>query len=89
MTRFIIRRDTAESWAEIDPVLDELEPALDTTNDIMKLGDGVHTWKELPEYRRDGVERVLSELRKFLPEWDYPAYAVSAICLEIKERMSR
>lgn len=48
----VVRRDTAKMWKHIDPVLGHMEPALDVTNDIMKLGDGEHRWSELPEYRK-------------------------------------
>lgn len=48
----MVRRDSAEKWAEFDPVLGAYEPALDLTNDIMKLGDGRRRWSELPEYRK-------------------------------------
>lgn len=34
-----------------------------------------------------GVAQVVTELRGFLPEWNYPDYAIAAICLELKERL--
>lgn len=51
--RIIVRRDTADKWAEFDPVLGDFEAALDLTNDVMKLGDGVHRWSELPAYTKE------------------------------------
>jgi hypothetical protein len=56
--RVIVRRDTAEAWAAVDTVLGDLEPALDLTNDLMKLGDGIHKWSELPEYRKASAKRT-------------------------------
>lgn len=43
------RRDTAERWAEFNPVLAEGEPGfvLGSTNHY-KIGDGVHAWNDLP-----------------------------------------
>lgn len=35
-----------------------------------------------------GVEQVMTELRQFLPEWNYPSHVIGAICLEIKARLS-
>lgn len=35
----------------------------------------------------DAAERVMHELRQFLPEWGYPPHVVAAICLEIKARI--
>lgn len=67
--RIIVRRDTAENWERVNPVLDDLEPALDLTNDVMKLGDGVRTWNELPAYSKsNGIERSIRELTDYGPE---------------------
>jgi len=39
---------TAAQWALTDAVLNTGEVGYDTTNQIFKTGDGVHTWANLP-----------------------------------------
>lgn len=42
------RRGTAQEWSEKNPILRFGEPGFDVTNNIFKIGDGVHNWKNLP-----------------------------------------
>lgn len=46
----LVRRDVAEKWQEVNPVLsaDELGYELDTN--IFRLGDGRTAWVDLPKY---------------------------------------
>jgi hypothetical protein len=47
--RFQLRRDNATAWASaLNPVLLAGEPGYDTTNKILKIGDGITTWSLLP-----------------------------------------
>lgn len=48
MTAIRVRRGTAATWASRNPVLQQGEPGLDTTNGIFKLGDGITPWATLP-----------------------------------------
>ncbi|GEM_PF-2613641 len=50
--RFQHRRDTKARWAEINPVLLQGEVGYELDSDQYKLGDGIHTWNQLP-YRGD------------------------------------
>jgi hypothetical protein len=50
----LTRCDTTERWAEHDPVLADREAGWDTDLDILKIGDGVHRWSELPAYSHQG-----------------------------------
>ncbi len=43
-----IRHDTAENWTTRNPVLAQGEFALETDTYLMKIGDGVRTWINLP-----------------------------------------
>ena len=45
--RIQFRRDTAERWAEINPVLMEGELGLESDTLNAKIGDGVHAWNDL------------------------------------------
>lgn len=42
------RRDTAASWASINPLLAEGEMGLETDTDLFKIGDGANLWNDLP-----------------------------------------
>lgn len=46
--RLVTRNDTAEKWAASTAVLAVGEFALDTTNNIVKVGNGVDVWNDLP-----------------------------------------
>lgn len=47
-TTIKIRRDTANNWESTNPRLFNGEPAYDETNKIIKVGDGVTLWNDLP-----------------------------------------
>ena len=49
--RIFLRRDTAANFASTNPVLSEGEPAFDTTNQILKVGDGVTAWNSLSQFQ--------------------------------------
>jgi hypothetical protein len=44
----ILRQGPASEWISVNPVLASGEPGFDTTNNIIKVGDGVKTWTLLP-----------------------------------------
>lgn len=51
----------------------------------------VKTYPELadvlvPIIEEEVREAVINDLRRFLPEWNYPDYVVAAICLELRSR---
>lgn len=47
-TRIRFRRAWAEDWEEINPVLPDGVPGFDKTKNMLKVGDGVKTWNDLP-----------------------------------------
>lgn len=47
-TTIKIRRDTANNWEAANPRLFAGEPAYDETNKVMKVGDGITQWNDLP-----------------------------------------
>lgn len=50
------RRDTAARWSQYNPILLEGEVGYVTDNpNQYKIGDGVHTWNELPFRGFDGT----------------------------------
>ena len=52
--RIFLRRDTAANWSVTSPnpiILSEGEPGFDTTNQILKIGDGVTAWNSLAQFQ--------------------------------------
>ena len=49
--RIFLRRDTAANWASENPVLSEGEPGFDTTNQILKVGNGTTAWNSLSQFQ--------------------------------------
>ena len=52
--RIFLRRDTAANWSVTNPnpiILSEGEPGFDTTNQILKIGDGVTPWNSLAQFQ--------------------------------------
>lgn len=43
----LVRQDTASNWASKNPALKAGEWGYDTTNKIVKIGDGVTKWNDL------------------------------------------
>jgi hypothetical protein len=42
-----LKRDTAANWASVNPVMASGQPGYDTTNKLLKIGDGVTAWSSL------------------------------------------
>ncbi len=49
-TVFKWRRDTAERWAFVNPILSEGEPGLEKDTGKFKIGDGRKPWTKLPYF---------------------------------------
>lgn len=47
LIRMIQRRDTASNWSSANPVLEAGEFGYDTTNKVIKIGDGTTRWNAL------------------------------------------
>lgn len=77
--RLVILNDTAENWAKSTKVLLAGELALDTTNGILKAGDGEHIFNELdslndPSIMGDDKTIVLDEGNLSLKNWGVRYY---------------
>ena len=55
-----LRRDTAANWSSVNPVLASGQPGYDTTNKILKIGDGSVTWSSLPQIGGTGTVTTVS-----------------------------
>lgn len=50
-----LRRDTAANWSSVNPVLGAGQPGYDTTNGILKIGNGSTAWNSLGSIGGGGV----------------------------------
>jgi hypothetical protein len=48
LTTVQLRKGTASEWASVNPVLASGEPGYDLTNRLLKIGDGLSNWVDLP-----------------------------------------
>lgn len=48
--RVQVRRGTTSQWNEIDPILLPGEQGIDTTLNIIKVGNGISRWSDLPGF---------------------------------------
>jgi len=46
--RFELRRNTSSNWTTVNPTLLAGEPGVELDTGQMKIGDGIHTWSDLP-----------------------------------------
>lgn len=60
--KFKIRIDTGSKWASSSLILLVGEPGYDSTNKILKFGDGVNTWPNLSD-TRDTAAQILAKLK--------------------------
>ncbi len=49
--RIFLRRSSASEWASENPILSLGEPGFDTTNEILKIGNGVDQWSALSQFQ--------------------------------------
>jgi len=52
--RILLRRGTSSQWSFYNPVLNAGEPGFDTSNQILKIGDGTTAWNDLDSYSTGG-----------------------------------
>ena len=59
-TNIILRHDTGQNWETKNPVLLKGEAAINTDNNLVKIGDGENPWKVLP-YINDISSAITAE----------------------------
>lgn len=69
-TRIQFRRGTAAEWSAANPILGNGEPGYDTTNDLLKVGNGADTWSNLEELgaTQEDIDSALAALVDSAPE---------------------
>ena len=68
-TQIKLRRDTAANWNVENPVLALGEPGFDTTNNKLKIGNGVDDWNTL-NYLTDATVDLSSVAQNIIPDAD-------------------
>ena len=63
MATIQIRRNTAAGAAASNPVLAQGEPGIETDTMLLKIGDGVTAWNDLPE---EAVYVPLAQVRALI-----------------------
>lgn len=59
--RLIFRNDSTSNFQEKNPVLLQAEPAYDNEAKLLKIGDGVTPWNELPAFAGKGSIPVATD----------------------------
>lgn len=62
VTKLVFRKDSSANWAANNPVLALGEPGFDTTNQILKVGDGVTPWNSLKAQTGGSTNIVNAEI---------------------------
>ena len=55
ISKIQIRRDTAANWSSVNPTLADGEVGLDTSNNLIKYGNGASTWNDLLPFTNQNV----------------------------------
>ena len=58
-TTITLRKGTATQWNVSNPILALGEPGFDTTNGVLKIGDGVQTWNNLLALNNKGIKSTI------------------------------
>lgn len=69
-----LRRDTMLRWELKNPILAEGEPGVETNTGKLKMGDGVHTWLELPYFSPDDGDLTIALEQHIESETPHPVY---------------
>ena len=62
------KRGTAKRWADINPILASGEPGFEYDTGKFKIGDGIHSWKELEYQGNDSKDIEFIDKYNNLPE---------------------
>ena len=83
-TTFKLRRGVSEDWSNVNPILAEGEPGVETDTLKLKIGNGVTPWNDLPYLTGEESETtfiynailVVDELPEVGEEW--PLYKIAS-----------
>ncbi len=72
--RFKMRRDKKDTWAARNPILRDGEPGYEKDTRLMKIGDGLTAWNDLPYTCADGGGGDGSLLQHINSPLPHPVY---------------
>lgn len=81
-TTFKLKRGTAARWAEVNPILEQGEPGFVYDSNLLKIGDGVTPWNDLPYIQGK------SEVVNFSTPEDFPLIGDSNIIYKASRELS-
>lgn len=67
-TTFKLKRGSAVQWAEVNPILGLGEPGFVYDLNLLKIGNGVTAWNDLPYLAEDQASIVTASTRSDFPE---------------------
>lgn len=65
-TVITLRKGLTSNWSSTNPVLANGEPGYDTTNNILKIGDGTSSWNSLSNHKHNIVDINVSSTDRLL-----------------------
>ena len=77
-TTIQIRKGTATQWSSTNPVLGSGEPGFDTTNKILKIGDGSTVWNSLLSTSFVADSAIFSNVNVLSAVYDSVSFSVQA-----------
>lgn len=81
-TTFLLKRGTAQRWAEVNPILQRGEPGFVYDTNHLKIGDGKTPWNELPYIQGK------TEVANYNNYNDFPAYGDPDIIYKAANELS-
>lgn len=81
-TTFKLKRGTAARWTEVNPILEQGEPGFVYDSNLLKIGDGVTPWNDLP-YIQGKAEVV-----NFNTSEDFPVIGDSSTIYKASDELS-
>nr|DAK09845.1 MAG TPA: hyaluronidase [Caudoviricetes sp.] len=73
---FCVRNDTAENFESNNTILDNCEIGYDTTNKVLKIGDGQTPWNDLDEYVPNKIKNKWQVLNPGITVLPYGTYLI-------------
>ena len=82
VSTFKLKRGTAARWAELNPILGQGEPGFVYDSNLLKIGDGVTHWNDLPYIQGK------AEVSNFSTSDSFPVYGDPNVIYKAADEMS-
>lgn len=81
-TTFKLKRGTAARWAEVNPILEQGEPGFVYDSNLLKIGDGITPWNDLPYIQGK------TEVANFYASADFPKVGNPDVIYKAQDELS-